>query len=606
MRARLYFAVLAALFAGRLAAFSPIGCSWPSGDIPLQLQLDASRPTNVTLPLTDGSATWNAVAQSVIADWNAVLGRSHLTSTIKTSAPTNSQNGDGATQVFFSTSIYGETFPDGVLAITLVLPSDNDPTSVRTVEADLIVNRAETWNSYRGPIQLTPVDLRRVLLHEMGHILGLDHPDEANPVQIVSAIMNSTISNTETLQTDDINGVTLLYKTPFTKPALTIQPTSQTVSAGSPVTLRLAVDGNAHPLADTFHSYTWYYKGPGARDTVEPLFTINHPGELAIGSAQPLDSGTYYFRALTPDDTVDSTPVTLTVNPVLTASNTSLANLSTRGIAGSGSNSMIVGFTVTGSHSKSILLRAVGPSIGAAPFNVPGTLGDPLLTLRNSSQSTVATSAPLWEQSSNITDILNATSRVGAFALRSGSRDAVILATLPPGSYTAAVSSPGGASGVVLVEAYDSDAVRDSTSRLANLSTRGFVGTDANVMIAGFIVSGPGPRTYLVRAAGDSLVQFGVTGTLDDCILTLFGGNGAQLRICDDWDSPKAAQPALASAATQVGAFPFGTGTDNGRQDSAMLVTLPPGNYTAQVSGNANDGTTDPTGVALIEIYELP
>jgi hypothetical protein len=200
-----------------------------------------------------------------------------------------------------------------------------------------------------------------------------------------------------------------------------------------------------------------------------------------------------------------------------------------------------------------------------------------------------------------VADIRDATARAGAFNLAPGSRDAVILASLDPGSYTAVTSSPAGGSGVVLVEAYDADPVRDPTSRLSNLSTRGLVQTGTNSLIAGFVVSGPGPRTYLIRVAGDTLKSLGVSGTLDDPILTLFNAGGTAVRVDDDWDSPAATQPALRTAFAQVGAFAF-----SDRQESAMLVTLPPGNYTAQASGNANNGATSPIGVALIEIYEMP
>ncbi|MBI5767536.1 MAG: matrixin family metalloprotease [Verrucomicrobia bacterium] len=614
-RARLA-SLLAALAFGLPAtsvAANYIGSSWPSGNIAMRLQLDATAPTSPTFPLTDGTTTWNALAQSAASDWNNVLGR--VSFTLTPSPSTTRSYGDGNSDIFFSNTIYGSAFGSGVLAVTLVDSYDdaNYPT-VRTREADLIVNRGLTngWNSYRGTIRSSPIDLRRVLLHELGHVLGLAHPDESeasdnaaikNTIQFVAAIMNSRVSSTDTLQPDDISGVSFLYRNVIGRPIVTTQPASQTASVAASVTLAPGVDGIVGPPQDAFRSYSWYFKATGAT-SFEKLFTINSP-TLAFGSVQLGDAGSYYLEIKTADDTVTTNTVTLAVTPVATAANTALANLSTRGIAGSGSNSMIVGFNVTGNRAKTILLRAVGPTLGAA-FNVAGTLADPQLTLKNSQSATVATSAATWEQSSNLAEIRAASARVGAFALNAGSRDAVILQTLPPGSYTATTSSPAGSSGVVLVEAYDTDPVRDAASRLANLSTRGFTSTGANVLIAGFIVSGPGPRTYLIRAVGDSLRQFGVTGTLDDCILTLFAGSGAQLRVCDDWDSPKATQPSLSAAATQVGAFALGTGSTTGRQDSAMLVTLAPGNYTAQVSGNENNGSSSPTGVALVEIYELP
>ncbi|MCX6943063.1 MAG: hypothetical protein NTX09_20435, partial [Verrucomicrobia bacterium] len=253
---------------------------------------------------------------------------------------------------------------------------------------------------------------------------------------------------------------------------------------------------------------------------------------------------------------------------------------------------------VTGPRPKTVLLRAAGPTL--ATFGVTGTLADPQLILKNSIGTTVATSAALWDQSPNAPDIRTATSRVGAFVLPSGSRDAVIFTTLAPGNYTATTTSPSNATGIILIDVYDADATRAPANRIANLSTRGYVSTGSDTLIAGFVVSGPGPRTYLVRIAGDTLRSLGVTATLDDPFLKLFTGS-TLLREKDDWDSPVSFQPALRAAFTSVGAFVF-----SDRQEPAMLVTLQPGSYTAQATGLTNDGTTNPTGNALIEIYEVP
>ncbi|MDO8539118.1 MAG: matrixin family metalloprotease [Opitutaceae bacterium] len=580
-----------------LHAYSFIGPSWPSGTIPIQLQLDATTTSDVSLPLNDGSSSWNAVAQSALEEWNMNPGRSRFT---WTTVPTGTARlGDSVNSVTFGSTLYGRDFGDA-LAITLVRPLDDDNDAIRTIEADVIVNNKYSWNSYRGNLRITPYDVRRVLLHELGHVLGLGHPDEATPLQVVAAIMNSRASNTETAQADDIAGVNFLYLTPFARPVITTQPTSQTVNAGSGTALNVAVNGESKPKADQFHSYAWLFKATGARD-YEVLFTLNNPGTLDFSLAQTLDAGSYYYRALTPDDTVESAIVNLTVNPVASSPGTTLTNLSTRGTAGSGSNAMIVGFVVAGPRNKVVLLRAIGPGLAAAPFNLPGTLGDPQLTVQGANGVTVATSAVVWDQSPNVAAIREASARVGAFGLAPGSRDAVVLVTLPPGAYTALTSSPTGATGTIIVEAYDADTNRDPSTRLTNLSTRGFVGTDANVMIAGFVVTGPGPRNYLIRVVGDTLQPLGVTGTLDDPFLKIFRGDGVKVREFDDWDSPLSAQPALRSAFEQAGAFPLGD-----RQEPAMLVTLPPGSYTAHVSGLDNGGRTNPSGVALIELYEMP
>jgi hypothetical protein len=599
MRPRLPLLALSALLAGAVIvrAHVSIGPTWPTGNIPLQLQLDATSTSPTPLPLEDGRPTWNAVAESALAVWNPSITRSRFTSTVSSS--TAAQYGDGVTNVIFTGNIYGAPFPGRALAVTLVAPFDDDRDHVRTVEADVLVNREHAWNSYPGNIRTTPFDLRRVLIHEFGHVLGLDHPDRPGSTQIVTAIMNSTIGNIDALQADDIAGANFLYNTPFSRPVVTTQPVSRTLDAGTGTSLIVGIDGRTPPVVDQFHSYRWYFKAPGAAD-FELLFTLHNPGSLDFSLVQSVDAGSYFYRADTPDHTVDSATVTLTVNPVAPTPATALANLSTRGTADSGANSMIVGFVVAGPRAKSVLLRAAGPTL--ATFNVPGTLGDPRLTLRSAAGATVATSPAIWDQSPEVAAIRDASARVGAFQLAAGSRDAVILASLPPGNYTAQTSSLSGATGVVIVEAYDADLPPDPASRLTNLSTRGFVGTGANIMIAGFVVRGPGPRNYLIRVVGDTLSgpPFNLPGTLDDPYLKIFRGD-VLLREFDDWDSPSASQPALRAAFGQVGAFAL-----SDRQEPAMLVTLPPGNYTAQVSGLDNGGITNPRGVGLIEVYELP
>ena len=592
-----FFLTLLALLAAPCAhAYVTFRSTWPSGDIPLRLQLDSTAATRI-FPLTDGSTSWNVVAQAALDDWNVHLGRSRFTSTLSTATFSARQEFDGLNQVSFSTNTYGLAFSPFELAATLLDNSDGLGDTVRSREADVIVNKSIVWNSYRGPTLNFPTDLRRVLLHEFGHVLGLTHPDLATPRQNVASALNSFITDIETLQPDDIAGLTYLYKTPIVPPVLTTQPSNQAATIGSTAKLTIAVNTQDPPLADDFHSYHWYFKAAGATE-FEALFTLIKPGSLTFGSVQLEDAGSYYFQAITPDHTATSPTVTVTTAPATLTPETQLANLSTRGIGGSGPRSMIVGFVVTGTRPKSVLLRAAGPTL--ATFGVAGTLADPQLVLKNSTGATIATSSTLWDQSPNAPEIRTATTRVGAFALPAASRDAVILTSLAPGNYTATTTSPTSATGTILIEVYDADPTREPSSRIANLSTRGYVSTGSDTLIAGFVVSGPGPRTYLVRIAGDTLRSLGVTAALDDPFLKLFTGS-TLLREKDDWDSPVSFQPALRTAFTSVGAFVF-----SDRQEPAMLVTLRPGSYTAQATGLTNDGSTDPTGHALIEIYELP
>ncbi|HTD67625.1 MAG TPA: matrixin family metalloprotease [Candidatus Limnocylindria bacterium] len=173
------------------------GLRWPAGEIPMNLQLDATRDSQF---LSDGKASWNEVAEEALAIWNSELSYVQFTSF------TSSQRGDGNghNEVFFSTNAYGHPLGDRVLAITTAWKIGSE-----RVEGDTIVNSDVAWDSLRGPIGFFDFDLRRVLIHEFGHTLGLDHPDEAR--QVVVAVMNSIVSDLDTLALDDIHGVRALY-----------------------------------------------------------------------------------------------------------------------------------------------------------------------------------------------------------------------------------------------------------------------------------------------------------------------------------------------------------------------------------------------------------
>jgi hypothetical protein len=336
--------------------------------------------------------------------------------------------------------------------------------------------------------------------------------------------------------------------------------------------------------------FSWYFP---RLDFDSWLFTFHDP-ELFIGAAQTYDAGTYTVFIGNADGQVEAS-AELIVNAVETSAETKMANLSTRAFAGSGSRTLTVGFVIEGTRSKRVLVRAVGPTLSEAPFNLPDTQADPRLTLIKSGGGDVA-SNDNWEANTTATaaEIASVTATAGGFALPSGSLDAAILVELAPGVYTAQVEGAAGDEGLVIVEAYDVDQTA-SDSRLVNLSTRGYVSTGNNIIIAGLVVEGPAPRTYLLRAVGDTLLDFGIQDFMDDTVMTLYQGQTI-IRYVDDWDDPFEHQSMLEAAMQQLGAFPL---TD--RQESALKITLAPGAYTLQVSGFG-----DAEGVALIEVYEFP
>ena len=266
-------------------------------------------------------------------------------------------------------------------------------------------------------------------------------------------------------------------------------------------------------------------------------------------------------------------------NEVSTAA---LANLSIRTMAGEGENSLVAGFAVAGG-SKSVLVRGIGPAL--AEFGVEGVIADPRLELRRPGTEEMLARNDDWNEAAG-----RVFPRVGAFALRGGSRDAALVADLEASTYTARLSEASGGSGVALLELYDAGAV--GAGRLTNLSARSVVSPDGGALIAGFNLTGTGTRRLLIRAVGPSLEAFGLEGVLADPRLDLYVAGGATpLATSLDWS------PALAETYRQVGAFAL----RDGSRDAAFVVTLPAGSYTAQVGS-----TNGASGIALVEIYELP
>jgi hypothetical protein len=269
-----------------------------------------------------------------------------------------------------------------------------------------------------------------------------------------------------------------------------------------------------------------------------------------------------------------------------------LRNLSTRGNVGSGENVLIVGFVVNGRNTKQVLIRAVGPTL--ADNGVTGAIADPTLSVFNSAGTIVATN----DNWSNDPAVLTASNTVGAFPLPAASLDAALVSTLAPGAYTAQVTGIGGATGVGLVEIYDVDTQTPfSSEKVLNVSTRGRVGSGDERLIAGVVINGTTPKRVLIRAVGPTLSTLGVNGSLADPTLRLIRqDNGLTVRENDDWGRGNDAS-VVTNVAAEVGAFALPAGS----KDAALLITLPPGVYTAIV-GTA----TGASGIALVEVYEVP
>jgi len=253
-------------------------------------------------------------------------------------------------------------------------------------------------------------------------------------------------------------------------------------------------------------------------------------------------------------------------------------NISTRVNVLAGDNVAIAGFIITGTNPKNVLVRGIGPSLASA--NVLDPMADPTLELH--SGNTLINANDNWKDTQQ--EEIEATT-----IPPSDDRESAILATLNPGAYTAILAGKSGGTGLGLVEIYDLD--QQAQSKLANISTRGFVNSGDNVMIGGFIIGGisGGSSKMVVRAIGPSLTALGVAGALQDPSLEIHDSDGAVIASNDNWQDTQASEIEAAGL----------TPTDD--RESAIVIVLPSGGYTTIARGVNNT-----VGVGLVEAYNVP
>ncbi len=682
----LFLALAAATLASRADAYSFTGPRWRNASVTIHLQLGATSGT-----LTDGFTSWGASAEDAIALWNANIGATRL-NVVRDSTAARAE-GNRLNNVFFSGDIYGDAWGSGVLAVTLTYTSGSS-----TTETDVLFNNRLNWNSYRGALRSGVQDFHRVALHEFGHALGLDHPDENG--QSVTALMNSRVSSLDTLAADDIAGAQVLYGAPtaaiaVAAPVITAQPANRTAIVGSSASFTVGVTST---IAVT---YQWLKNGAALAGATT--------GTLTFGTLTLTDAANYTVRVTNTGGTVTSAAATLTVNPAPTSGGSTstttptnpttttptnpitttptnpttttpatatlptivvapaaqsvaagerltlsvgatgtgtltyqwlkdgtalagetnpslifaavrpadagnysarvtnsagsvtttavavvvkfsrLVNLSTRAYVPAGT-ALTPGFYVRGTAAKSVLVRAVGPTLSL--FGVGTALAEAKLDLIAQDTATIVASNNDWGGGTVLRDTF---ASVGAFPLAADSKDAAVQASLTPRGYTARVTTGDNTtSGITLAEIYDTEPLASSVSQLVNVSTLGFVGPGDQVLTAGFVISGNTTKRLLIRAVGPGLAPFGITNRLADPQLGLVPLGGSEpIATNDNWPNLVSLQAAFSAA----GAFSLMPNS----QDAALVITLEPGAYTVIVSGVSNTAT----GTALVEIYDL-
>ena len=346
---------------------------------------------------------------------------------------------------------------------------------------------------------------------------------------------------------------------------------------------------------------------------VAALLLQSKPSLSPFGVYQTLENTAIDMGA--PGFDYDSGFGLIQADAALVVSPEGLSNISTRGSVLTGDNVMIGGFIIGGSVAKTVLIRARGPSMGGAPFSIPGTLANPFLQIF--SGSTAIAQNNDWQTPDPLCAGSGFTCGGAAEIAATGldpcqanpgqsipppgcTQEAVILITLPPGAYTAIESGVGGGTGIGLVEVFEVDGGA-SPSKLINISTRGHVGTNDNVLIGGLIVGGSGLKTVLLRARGPSMsgAPFFVPATLANPFLRLFSGSTV-IALNDNWQDTQREE--IIAAGLDLCAPNPGqtTAPVNCAQEAAILTTLPAGSYTTIVTGVGGE-----TGVGLIEVFEI-
>jgi len=463
-----FFLALAASLPATVQAYVLEDSHWQIPDVPIRVQMG---PADIVL--ADGSIDFDSSVENAMALWNEQMAAMQFS---WTEAPpgTPAMEGDGVSSMQFSSTVYGDDFGKGVLAVTLI-----DAVGSANTETDILFNDANLFNSYRGAYAIfggiVYFDLHRIALHELGHSLGLDHPDEHN--QTVAAIMNSQISDLYTLHQDDIDGAVALYGAPPNAPSPTGNAQIVQLSTRGTVGTDADVMIGGFIIVDTVGTKKLLLRAIGPSLTAQKVAGVlpNPMLELHDDSTALLQANDNWRdtqeqeimeTTLAPGNDLESAMVvdlpfgayTAIVSGVggstgialvevydLDPDNGFLGNISTRARVDTGDNVLIGGFIVRGPQSNKNVVRALGLSL--AGQGVPDALTDPMLELHDGAGGLLQSN-----------DDFNSNRDAGVIAgfglgVKNGFESALYLESAP-GAFTAVMSGVNGASGVGLVEIY--------------------------------------------------------------------------------------------------------------------------------------------------------
>ncbi len=473
-------------------------------------------------------------------------------------------------------------------------------------------------NGYRSVSDAT---MTNVIAHELGHLIGLDHTQLDSTQGLASSnyplmypIAYRTLS---ALHDDDVSAVSALYPGATSTAYGTLTGSFRLADGVAPIRganiWAQEVTNSARVLSGV-SDYLMQNNGnfslllpPGTYTLHAEAIASDFNGGSSVGPYSESYPGDASFQLplyvggvpMVPLTLGNASPIRITITAGCTASTSfrfdgtgsvggncgtaapvssaHLANLSTRGQVLTGNDVMIGGFVIGGSANKTVAIIATGPSLAA--FGIANPLANPTLTLVRSSDQAVIATNDNWGSAANAAQI-----QASGFA-PSNPLESAILVSLAPGAYTAIVSGAGGGTGTGIVAVYEVD---HPEVPLINVSTRGQVLTGNDVMIGGFVIQGSGPQTVVVRASGPSLANYGIANALANPTLTLVrSSDQAVIATNDNWGSAANAAQLQAMGLAPASAL-----------ESAILISLNPGAYTAIVSGAGGV-----TGVGTVEVF---